>query len=163
MPESLLTILKFTLVALLWLFFLRVLRAVWAEITRPPAPSPAAPAPAAAEAPTRVLQARTPAGQSPSKSAVLRLVEPKEARGRTYEVGEEVTVGRASGCGVSLEGDTFVSQLHARLYRRDGRMWVEDLGSTNGTYVNSKRLTSPVSLRRGDRVQVGRTVLELTR
>jgi pSer/pThr/pTyr-binding forkhead associated (FHA) protein len=40
---------------------------------------------------------------------------------------------------------------------------VEDLGSTNGTYVNSKRLTSPVSLRRGDRVQVGRTVLELTR
>ncbi|TML42838.1 MAG: FHA domain-containing protein [Actinobacteria bacterium] len=163
MPESLLTILKFTLVALLWLFFLRVLRAVWAEITRPPAPSPAAPAPAAAEAPTRVLQARTPAGQSPSKSAVLRLVEPKEARGRTYEVGEEVTVGRASGCGVSLAGDTFVSQLHARLYRRDGRTWVEDLGSTNGTYVNSKRLTSPVSLRRGDRVQVGRTVLELTR
>jgi len=162
-PESLLTILKFTLVALLWLFFLRVLRAVWAEITRPPAPSPAAPAPAAAEAPTRVLQARTPAGQSPSKSAVLRLVEPKEARGRTYEVGEEVTVGRASGCGVSLAGDTFVSQLHARLYRRDGRTWVEDLGSTNGTYVNSKRLTSPVSLRRGDRVQVGRTVLELTR
>jgi len=158
-PESLLTILKFTLVALLWLFFLRVLRAVWAEITRPPAPSPAAPAPAAAEAPTRVLQARTP----PSKSAVLRLVEPKEARGRTYEVGEEVTVGRASGCGVSLAGDTFVSQLHARLYRRDGRTWVEDLGSTNGTYVNSKRLTSPVSLRRGDRVQVGRTVLELTR
>ena len=163
MPESLLTILKFTLVALLWLFFLRVLRAVWAEITRPPAPSPAAPDPAAAEAPTRVLQARTPAGQSPSKSAVLRLVEPKEARGRTYEVGEEVTVGRASGCGVSLAGDTFVSQLHARLYRRDGRTWVEDLGSTNGTYVNSKRLTSPVSLRRGDRVQVGRTVLELTR
>ena len=163
MPESLLTILKFTLVALLWLFFLRVLRAVWAEITRPPAPSPAAPAPAAAEAPTRVLQARTPAGQPPSKSAVLRLVEPKEARGRTYEVGEEVTVGRASGCGVSLAGDTFVSQLHARLYRRDGRTWVEDLGSTNGTYVNSKRLTSPVSLRRGDRVQVGRTVLELTR
>jgi len=162
-PESLLTILKFTLVALLWLFFLRVLRAVWAEITRPPAPSPAAPAPAAAEAPTRVLQARPPAGQSPSKSAVLRLVEPKEARGRTYEVGEEVTVGRASGCGVSLAGDTFVSQLHARLYRRDGRTWVEDLGSTNGTYVNSKRLTSPVSLRRGDRVQVGRTVLELTR
>ena len=64
---------------------------------------------------------------------------------------------------MSLEGDTFVSQLHARLYRRDGRMWVEDLGSTNGTYVNSKRLTSPLSLRRGDRVQVGRTVLELTR
>ena len=72
-------------------------------------------------------------------------------------------MARASGCGVSLAGDTFVSQLHARLYRRDTRMWVEDLGSTNGTYVNSKRLTAPVALRRGDRVQVGRTVLEVTR
>jgi pSer/pThr/pTyr-binding forkhead associated (FHA) protein len=91
------------------------------------------------------------------------VVEPKESRGRTYEVGEEVTVGRASGCGVSLAGDTFVSQLHARLYRRDGRLWVEDLGSTNGTFVNSKKVSSPMSLRRGDRVQVGRTVLELTR
>jgi pSer/pThr/pTyr-binding forkhead associated (FHA) protein len=162
-PESLLTILKFVLVALLWLFFLRVLRAVWAEISPSRVPSPKAAAPVVAEAPTRVIPSRPPGGAAPAKGAVLRVVEPKESRGRTYEVGEEVTVGRASGCGVSLAGDTFVSQLHARLYRRDGRLWVEDLGSTNGTFVNSKKVSSPMSLRRGDRVQVGRTVLELTR
>jgi len=162
-PESLLTVLKFVLVALLWLFFLRVLRAVWAEISPPRGRARASAPPVVSDAPTRAMPARAASGAAPAKGAVLRVVEPKQSRGRTYSVGEEVTVGRAAGCGVSLEADTFVSQLHARLYRRDGRLWVEDLGSTNGTYVNSKKLTSPVSLRRGDRVQIGRTVLELTR
>ncbi|MEO6121400.1 MAG: FHA domain-containing protein, partial [Acidimicrobiales bacterium] len=72
-------------------------------------------------------------------------------------------VGRAAGCHVALPEDTFASQLHARLFRRDGRMWLEDLGSTNGTYLNAKAVAAPVALRRGDRVQVGRTVLEVTK
>jgi pSer/pThr/pTyr-binding forkhead associated (FHA) protein len=79
-----------------------------------------------------------------------------------YPVADEMTVGRAAGCGVALE-DVTVSQLHARVFRRDGQLWVEDLGSTNGTFVNRKRVGAPVTLRRGDRLQVGSTVLEVSR
>jgi two-component system cell cycle response regulator len=56
-----------------------------------------------------------------------------------------------------------VSQNHARIVRRDGRLWLEDLGSTNGTYLNTKAVSAPSVLHRGDRIQVGRTVLEVNR
>ncbi len=157
MPESLLTVLKFFFLALLWLFFARVMWAVWAEVNAPAAaPAPSSPrsgAPAAAPA-------RASGG---GESTRLRVVEPPDRRGTTYDLGDELTVGRASGCQVSMPDDSYASQLHARIYRKDGRLWLEDLGSTNGTYLNAKSVTTPVALRRGDRVQVGRTVLEVTK
>jgi len=76
-------------------------------------------------------------------------------------LADEVTVGRAGGCAVLLADDTFVSQIHARIFRRDGDLFVEDLGSTNGTYLNQRKVGPAVLLRRGDRVQFGRTTLEL--
>ena len=154
MPEALLTILKFCFLALLWLFFVRVLWAVWAEVNAPAAAAPAAPG-----APPGAAATRPPAAESTR----LKVVEPAERRGAAYDLGDELTVGRASGCQVALPDDSYASQLHARIFRRDGRYWLEDLGSTNGTYLNAKPVTSPVALRRGDRVQVGRTVLEVTR
>lgn len=163
MPESLLTILKFCFLALLWLFFLRVLWAVWAEVNNP------APTSAPRRAgPTGVPRAAAPAPARPSPagggdSTVLRVVEPADRRGTTFPLGDELTVGRAPSCHVALPEDSYASQLHARIYRRDGRLWLEDLGSTNGTYLNAKPIKAPVALRRGDRVQVGRTVLELAR
>ncbi|HUQ40852.1 MAG TPA: FHA domain-containing protein [Acidimicrobiales bacterium] len=167
MPESLLTILKFVFLAVLYLFFIRVLRAVWVETTAEVAPSPAPPSgrgggdrprPAAAVAPARAGKARPAA-----TAGRLRVVAPAAQKGRTFDLGDELTIGRAPGCQVSLPEDTTVSQLHARVFRRDGTYWVEDLGSTNGTWVNRKQLTGAVALRRGDRVQVGETVLEVTR
>jgi pSer/pThr/pTyr-binding forkhead associated (FHA) protein len=164
--DSLLTILKFFLIALLWLFFLRVLRAVWSELKRPPVvtvadePRPRrtrrreAPAPTAPPGPPRI-DGRGGNGQVMR----LRVLEPADGRGRIFELGDEVTVGRAAGCGVPLD-DAFTSQLHARVFRRDGEMWIEDLGSTNGTFVNAKKLGPPTPLHPGDRLQVGRTVLE---
>jgi len=62
---------------------------------------------------------------------------------------------------VVLADDTFVSQVHARVFERDGRTWVEDLGSRNGTFVNGKRIDAPTRLRRGDQVQFGQTVAEV--
>jgi pSer/pThr/pTyr-binding forkhead associated (FHA) protein len=56
-----------------------------------------------------------------------------------------------------------VSTFHARIFNRDGSWFVEDLGSTNGTYLNQRRVTSPVELRTGDRVKLGKTTLELKR
>jgi pSer/pThr/pTyr-binding forkhead associated (FHA) protein len=163
MPESLLQILKVCLLAVMFLFFLRVLRVVWTEIKPPastPAPVPAAAAAARASgAATSSTAASAPAGRDGLR---LRIVEPPERRGTVYELADEMTVGRAAGCGVALE-DVTVSQLHARVFRRDGRLWVEDLGSTNGTFVNRKKVTAPVAMRRGDRLQIGSTVLEVGR
>ncbi len=155
MPESLLTILKFCFLALLYLFLLRVVRAVWAEVAGPRA---ARPAPgAAASAPARRRE------RGSAKGVLrLRVVEPAAQRGRAYELADELTVGRAAGCQITLE-DTYASQLHARVFRKDGQLFVEDLGSTNGTYLNRKKVTAPVALRKGDRLQVGKTVMELSR
>jgi pSer/pThr/pTyr-binding forkhead associated (FHA) protein len=78
-----------------------------------------------------------------------------------FPLRDEATVGRAGGCAVLLADDTFVSQLHARVFRRDGDLYVEDLGSTNGTYLNRKKVTAPVAIRKGDKVQFGRTTMEV--
>jgi pSer/pThr/pTyr-binding forkhead associated (FHA) protein len=69
-------------------------------------------------------------------------------------------MGRAAGCQVTLD-DTYVSQIHARVFVREGQVYVEDLGSTNGTYLNRSKVAGPMLLGSGDQLQVGSTVLEL--
>jgi len=152
-PESLLTILKFCFLALLYLFFIRVVRAVWTEVTAPPPAPPVAPPPTAT---------RRDRGAAKRTVAHLRVVEPAEQRGRTYDLADELTIGRAAGCQIPLD-DSYASQLHARVFRRNGDLLVEDLGSTNGTFLNRKKVDSAVPFRKGDRLQVGKTVLELTK
>jgi len=154
-PESVLTILKFCFLALLYLFLYRVVRVVLSEM-RAPAPAPPAPvgqptAPVPAPAKSR--------GRGPSK---VRLLEPTSRRGEVFSLGDELTVGRGGGCGIVLD-DGFVSQVHARLYRRDGDVFVEDLGSRNGTLINGQPLQGAVKLRRGDQVQFGQTIAEAVR
>jgi pSer/pThr/pTyr-binding forkhead associated (FHA) protein len=158
-PDTLLAVLKVIFLGLLYLFFLRVLRAVWIELREPktvqvaavPAPQPPQPQPA----PSRNRKAERAGGER------LVVVEPADRKGHTFDLGDELTVGRAEGCGVTIPDDTFVSQVHARVFRRDGSLYVEDLGSTNGTFVNKKQVSAAVPLRKGDRLQVGKTVLEL--
>jgi pSer/pThr/pTyr-binding forkhead associated (FHA) protein len=158
-PEQLLTILKLCLLALLYLFFLRVVRAVWVEVNGPrprgsrPAAEPSEPDP------RKSAKAAAKARRS-AKGPVLVVVAPPEQQGHTYPLGDEITVGRAAGCQVTLE-DSYVSQIHARVFARDGQVYVEDLGSTNGTYLNRRKVAGPMLVSRGDRVQVGSTVMEL--
>jgi hypothetical protein len=151
-PDSLLQILKVLLLAIVGLFFLRVLRAVWVETKWPPPETKPPQAP--------------PSGSRTNRTQwQLKVVDPPPAKGtrsRSYDLGDEMTVGRAAGCGVALD-DSTVSQLHARIFRQDGRLWIEDLGSTNGTFVNRRKISAPIALRRGDKVQVGVTVLEVVR
>ena len=156
MPESVLTILKFCFLALLYLFLYRVVRVVLSEM-RAPAPSP--PAPVAQPVAPVSTRAEKVTGRAPSR---LRIVEPAARRGETFTLGDELTVGRGGGCGIVLD-DGFVSQVHARLYVRDGNAYVEDLASRNGTLVNDQPLQGTVRLKRGDRVQFGHTVAEAVR
>ena len=162
MSEQLLTVLKLCLLVLLYLFFFRVLRSVWLEINGPKFVErrPVAPVGAVAVGP---VAAPTEKGRKSRKVLVttLTVVEPAEQRGRTYPLGDELTVGRAPGCQVVVD-DTYASQIHARVFARDGQLMVEDLGSTNGTLLNKKKVTGPTVMRRGDRLQVGTTVMELT-
>ena len=74
----------------------------------------------------------------------------------------EITIGRSDKCNLVLD-DTYVSQVHARVFARGESVMVEDLGSTNGTYVNRRRITAPAELQRGDQVKIGKTVLEMRR
>jgi hypothetical protein len=158
---QLLTILQLCLLALLYLFFFRVLRAVWAEL-RPPKLVGVAPRIAAPGTPAPAGRGRAARHKAKAEPAVPRLVmvEPVEQQGRAFPVGTEMTLGRAAGCQITLD-DTYASQIHARVFERDGQFLVEDLGSTNGTYLNRHKVTGPMVLHRGDRVQIGNTVLEL--
>jgi pSer/pThr/pTyr-binding forkhead associated (FHA) protein len=92
----------------------------------------------------------------------LKVIEPVGYRGQVYDLTDEITVGRAAGCAVHVD-DAYTSNLHARVFRRDGTVWVEDLGSTNGTWVNAERIDGPTRLGRGDLLQVGGTVFEMAR
>jgi hypothetical protein len=90
-----------------------------------------------------------------------RLVLP-DGDARTLD-SAPVTVGRSAENDVSLDGDDFASARHARIEpRRDG-VWVEDLGSTNGTFVNGVRLSQPRRLYPGDVIRVGSTDLRFER
>jgi pSer/pThr/pTyr-binding forkhead associated (FHA) protein len=161
---ALLTILKFFLLALLYLFFFRVLRAVWIEVSgRHPAPVPE-PAPVASSrrAPPAAAPIKGRGGVATATRAPSHLkVAGKD--GRTFPLADELTVGRGAGCAVSLPEDTFVSQLHARVFRKGDAYYVEDLGSTNKTYVNGRAISGPTALRRGDVLRVGSTDLEVSK
>ena len=86
------------------------------------------------------------------------VVAPQDAAGRRFELTDELTLGRAAGCHIAVE-DTYVSQVHARVFRRDGAFYVEDLGSTNGTLLDGRAVSGPALVEPGGRVQVGSTVL----
>jgi pSer/pThr/pTyr-binding forkhead associated (FHA) protein len=152
-PEAALTTLKFCFLALVYLFLWRVVRVVVLELR----------APALAAAPVTGSKATTATPKADRKAARLRILEPAERRGESYPLGDEITVGRGGGCGIVLTADQFVSTVHARVFRRGSDVFVEDLGSRNGTFVNGERVTAATKIRRGDRVQFGETLAEMTR
>jgi hypothetical protein len=155
-PEQLLNLLKLFLLVLLYLFFLRVLRAVWTEVNTPRLADGVVPAPAGKQKGRTRRQSRPVRSNHPH----LKVLEPAGLRGRSYPLDEEITLGRAAGCQVPLD-DAYASQVHARVFQRDGNWFVEDLGSTNGTYLNRRRVAGPMVIKRRDRLQIGNTVLEL--
>ncbi|GIU84608.1 MAG: hypothetical protein KatS3mg008_1383 [Acidimicrobiales bacterium] len=152
MTEQILRLLGLLLMLLVYVFFLRIARVVWLEVK---APLPATPAQ------KRFRRRRRRDGiPHPEVPTKLVVVEPKEHRGRQFDLPDEVLVGRAPSCQVRLD-DNYVSSTHARIWRQDGLVMIEDLGSTNGTWVNKRRVDGRVALERGDRLQLGKTILEL--
>jgi pSer/pThr/pTyr-binding forkhead associated (FHA) protein len=174
MTDQVLNILKFVLLGLLYLFFARVLWAVWSEVRTPvrrpmagaaggtprrpqatrPAPRPVAPPPASRK------QAKHAKQQARRRASRLVILEPKARRGMTVALDGEITLGREPGCTITIDDDAYVSQLHLRIFDYEGQPMVEDLGSTNGTFHNGSKLVGSRLLHPGDRIQVGTTVIE---
>lgn len=166
MSDQLFVVLQVCLLALVYLVFLRVVRAVWVELRADQGVAPAAvgrrargrrtapapPASAPAPAPPPVVAA--------SQGPRLVVVAPAHLAGQAFALEHETTIGRGAGCGVPID-DAHVSKLHARVYR-DGDGWlVEDLGSTNGTDVDGTAVSGPTPLGAGSRIRIGEVELEL--
>ena len=148
MPEIVYVVLRYTFLALLYLFVFLVIRMVYREL-KPVAPRPVPPR----------ASVKTPRGR---KARLVMASETGRKRQASWDVVGDVTIGRAPECVVSVD-DEFASNLHSKIYQAEGRYYVEDLGSTNGTYVNGRRIHYPTELRNGDRVKIGRTVMEFRR
>ncbi len=150
MDEPLAVALKFGFLAVLYLFLLWVARSAMRDLSRyegPGAEEPAGPG---------VIRKRD-SGAEERRDAQPRL-EVVAAMG--YEPGDlfdlsgGATMGRAETADVPVN-DKFASSSHARIFARDGFMYIEDTGSTNGTYLNGRQLKSPERLRRDDSVRIG--------
>lgn len=180
MSDQVLNILKLSLLGLVYLFFGRVLWAVWSEVKTPRArpmqqrqaapqraAQPATPYPATVPQPRPATQVAPPPKRSrkPPKgrggrAGRLVILEPKHRRGMAVAIAGEITLGRDDNCTIAIQDDSYVSTLHLRIYDYDGQPMVEDLGSTNGTFHNGNRLHGSKLLQPGDRIQVGTTVIE---
>ncbi len=158
MSEQLLDLLKLGLLALLYLFFLRVMWAVWTEL-RTPAIEPRPSTGNQRESPTTSTRHKRRSRGS-GRARVLRVTEPADLAGTEYPLVSEMTLGRSPGCTVVVE-DTYVSQVHARVFAQDDHFQIEDLGSTNGTLHNGEVVQAPQPLKAGDTVQVGNLVLQV--
>ncbi|MGD0896010.1 MAG: FHA domain-containing protein [Acidimicrobiales bacterium] len=150
MTHGILDILRYFLLALIWLFLLYAARMVYVEVRRGQRERAASQAGGVTPGPSR---------QAPH----LRILQSTDRRGERFALGEETTIGRAPSCTIILGADNFVSTVHARIVEHEGTWWIEDLGSTNGTFHNARRIDAPERLRRGDRFTVGATVFEVAR
>lgn len=166
MSTLVLTILRFGFLALLWIFVIAVVLLVRRDVygtrireRRPvrserKAPVAAAPAPAPAPAPRPAPQ---PARQRPP----ALVVTDGPLAGTTIPLGRsDVIVGRSPDSALVLD-DTYSSSRHARFFQAEGAWWIEDLNSTNGTYVGGQRIVATMRLQPGVPIVIGRTTMEL--
>lgn len=153
MPIALLTLLKLVVLALLYLFLFRAVRAVAADLYGPRRKGPANP-PRPAVADTSKRSRRRP------REIV---VHPPDGRPTVIPLGDDpVTLGRSERMTVALD-DVYVSDEHALVAPDDEGFIVRDLGSTNGTYLNGAKVTQPTPVSAGDQIRLGKTRVEVRR
>jgi predicted component of type VI protein secretion system len=85
---------------------------------------------------------------------VARLLQESGGERRETRIAGVLTIGRSPSVQISIDDKT-LSREHTQVYAREGRYWVRDLGSKNGTFVNGRRIQQPTELGHGDRIRVG--------
>ena len=150
--EIVLQIFRFGFLLLLWLFIFAAFRVVRADLFGGRAGRVAAVPPRAAAAVGRKR------GQKGPRTLV---VTAGPLTGTKITLGEQpILIGRADDSTLVLTDD-FASSRHARLTNRGGQWYVEDLGSTNGTYLDQQRVQGPLLVQPGQPIRIGQTALEL--
>jgi hypothetical protein len=145
-------VLRFGFLALLWIFIFATLRVVRADLSGA--------GQSRAAVPTRPA-AQRPRPKRRGKAPTQLLVTDGGLAGTRITLGEQpIMIGRANDSTLVLTDD-YASTRHARLAMRDGDWYVEDLGSTNGTYLDRTKVTGPTLIPPGVPIRIGKTVLEL--
>lgn len=156
MSELTLTLIKLGFLAVLWLFVLSAVSVIRSDIFGTKVTAPARPAKQKQKPPAKSKRSK-PVRGTPTK---LQVVSGPNA-GQSVPLGDKpILLGRGTDAAIRLDDD-YVSTRHAR-FATNGEQWfVEDLGSTNGTYLGSQRLTSPTPIGIGIAVRLGKTIVEL--
>jgi hypothetical protein len=148
--------LQFGFLAVLYLFLLWVSRSALRDLRRTGAARPSVAGPLPDQAPDATGVHAAPATSRDGDVEPRLVVEraPGHTPGMEYDVGEGAVMGRGDQAEIRLE-DPFASSRHAQLVRQGGIVVLEDLGSTNGTYLNEELVSGPQPLHPGDRVRIG--------
>ncbi|MBW9207692.1 FHA domain-containing protein [Mumia sp. zg.B17] len=161
MTELTLTLIKLGFLAVLWLFVLSAVSVIRSDIfgakvdtTRAPQPQP--------PRQKKSKQPRAPKGRKPKRGmpSTLVVTDGPNAGQLVPVTGADILLGRGTDAAIRLDDD-YVSTRHVRFSTNGEQWYVEDLGSTNGTYLGSQRVTSPVPVDLGMPVRLGKTVVEL--
>jgi FHA domain len=152
LDEPLAVALKFGFLAVLYLFLLWVARSASRDLARLEGWQ------GAGEPPDAVPSRRRERGGPDLRSRVEPRLEVVAAMGHdpgtSFEVGQGATLGRSNGADIRID-DPFASSAHARIFGRGDFMYVEDMGSTNGTYLNGRQLKQPEQLKVADVIRIG--------
>jgi pSer/pThr/pTyr-binding forkhead associated (FHA) protein len=146
-----LAVLKYAFLALVYFFVYRAIRAVAAEITG-----------RRESRTTRSESRQVRAARGKKGPTVVVVRDPDGQKVGSHKLSSTLSIGRADACHIRVD-DVYVSQFHARLFPKNGTWHIEDLGSTNGTYLNRQRVSGSAELQAGDQIRVGKTTLELRR
>ena len=158
-----LTLIKLAFLAVLWLFVIAAVGVIRADMFGSKAASKAAARASQPRAPKAPRQPKPPRQQrSAQNTAPTKLVVVQgERTGTVIDLtGVPITIGRANDATLVVTDD-YASSRHARLYAQDGQWIVEDLGSTNGTYLGRTKVSRPMPVPQGVPVRIGKTVIEL--
>ncbi|MDB1086286.1 FHA domain-containing protein [Streptomyces sp. ACA25] len=165
MSELTLTVMRLGFLAVLWLFVIVAVQVIRSDLFGTRVTQRTAARPAAGPQAGRPARRPQPSGRGgrQRRGAPTKLViTGGSLAGTTVALqGQTITLGRTHDSTIVLDDD-YASGRHARIYPdRDGQWIVEDLGSTNGTYLDRARLTTPTPIRPGAPISIGKTVIEL--
>ena len=161
MNELSLTIIRVAFLAVLWLFVIAAIGVVRTDLLGGPSTTARRGKARQAQAPRQARQARPPRVGRGSPRVLL--VTAGALKGTSLDLSQQqITLGRANDATLVLNDD-YASSRHARIFPQDGQWIVEDLGSTNGTYLDRQKVTRPMPVPMGVPIRIGKTVLELRR
>jgi pSer/pThr/pTyr-binding forkhead associated (FHA) protein len=161
MNELSLTIIRVAFLAVLWLFVIAAIGVVRTDLLGGPSTTARRGKVRQAQAPRQGRQAR-PARSGRGSPRIL-VVTAGALKGTSFDLAQQqITLGRANDATLVLNDD-YASSRHARIFPQDGQWIVEDLGSTNGTYLDRQKVTRPMPVPVGVPIRIGKTVLELRR